>query len=105
MALIAERLADLAIRLWQHEKGAVAELEKFATVHWINADSFSARGPSGILCGFVLGHDPITQAAQLALLFLGPLWPSVVPELLRLVDQRWKAKRAEAEPCSFGVSF
>ncbi len=89
--MLAERLADLAIRLWQRDERALAEIGRLAELTPNGDGSYTARGPSGVTCGIVPGHDPVTQAAQLGFLFLGQLWPLVVPDLLPQVTRRWKA--------------
>jgi hypothetical protein len=89
---MTERLVDLAIRLWQGDETAFAEIGKLARLTPNGDGSVTAVGPSGITCGIALGGDPVTQAVQLGFLFFGQLWPFAVPDLLPSVNRRWKAE-------------
>lgn len=90
VAFINARLAGLAIRLWKGDARVYRVLERFATDVHRYGTQFTATGPSGVRCGFELGHDPVTQAVQMGFFFAGPYWPRVFPGLLREVNRRWK---------------
>lgn len=86
----SQKLADWAIRLWQGDERVIDELRRFVPIQQISPRVYVAKGMTGITCGLELGADPIAQASQLGFLFYGMLWAEVVPNLLKIVDKRWK---------------
>ena len=85
-------LVEAAMRIWRKDPGVFDWLARFAapgSVH-LDGDTFAAKGPSGVVCGFRLGDDPITSAVQLGMFLAGPYWPHVWPGLLERVNREWK---------------
>lgn len=94
--LLVRKIVDWSLRLSEGDPSVIDELAQYGEIEQIDQGSWSGMTGAQVRVGFVLGADPITNAASLAMYFLGPWWPKVMPDLLQRVDQAWRKRTKEA---------
>jgi hypothetical protein len=98
---VAERFADIAIRIWKGDRTVAEEIKKIMPGREIEESEygFVGRGPNGMAVGIQYGLDPLLALAQLGFLYAGPVWPFVTffREAWKLTKERWREEIKKAK--------
>jgi hypothetical protein len=98
---VAERFADMAIRIWKGDHTVVDEIRRIMPNRKIEESEhgFVGRGPNGMTVGIQYGLDPLLALVQLGFLYAGPVWPFVTffREAWKLTKTRWREEIRRAK--------
>jgi hypothetical protein len=98
---IAQKFADLAIRIWKGDRTVVEDIRRIMPDSDIEeADyGFVGRGPNGMDVGILYGLDPVNALIQLGFLYAGMEWPFLdfFHEANKIARKMWReeVKRAK----------
>jgi hypothetical protein len=91
---VAERFADMAIRIWKGDRSVVEDIKRIMPDREIEESEygFVGRGPNGMAVGVQYGLDPLLALVQLGFLYAGPVWPFVAffGEAWKLTKEMWR---------------
>jgi hypothetical protein len=75
--VIAQRFADLAIRIWKGDRTVIEDIKRIMPDREIEESEygFVGRGPNGVAVGIQYGLDPVNALVQLGFLYAGMVWP------------------------------
>jgi hypothetical protein len=98
---VAERFADIAIRIWKGDRTVVEDIRKFMPDREIEESEHGivGRGPNGMAVGIQYGLDPLLAFVQLGFLYAGPVWPFVTffREAWKLTKEMWREEIRKAK--------
>jgi hypothetical protein len=98
---VAERFADMAIRIWKGDRMVVDEIRRIMPDREIQESEygFVGKGPNGMAVGIQYGLDPLLALVQLGFLYAGPVWPFVTffREAWKLTKARWREEIRKAK--------
>jgi hypothetical protein len=103
---IAERFANLAIRIWKGDRTVVEDIRRIMPDREIEEAEYGivGKGPNGMSVGIRYGLEPPLVLVQLGFLYAGPVWPSIsfLLEAFKLTRKMW---REEAKVRQSKVNF
>jgi len=103
---LAERLAELAIRIWKGDRTVVDDIKRIALGCEIRESEYGLviRGTCGMTVGIQYGLEPPLAVVQLGFLCVGPAWPTLgdCEGALALANKIW---REETEKHRFATKI
>jgi hypothetical protein len=98
---IAQRFADLAIRIWKGDRSVIKDIERIMPSREIveSKYGFVGRGPNGMAVGIQYGLDPVNALVQIGFLYAGMVWPFLdfFHEANKIVRKMWREEVKKAK--------
>ena len=92
--LIAKKLSNWAIRIWERDDTVIDELRRFFPDMRVNDEGVALIKNHGMLVAISQGLDPINSLAQLGFAFFGPLWAQLpfMEQAFKMTEKAWKER-------------
>jgi len=91
---LAEKLAELAVRVWKRDRAVVEDIKRIAPGCEIGESEYglAGKGPGGMTVGIQYGLEPPLAVIQLGFLCAGPAWPTLgdCKDALALANRMWR---------------
>jgi hypothetical protein len=98
---VAERFADMAIRVWKGDRTVVDDIRRIMPDREIEESDygFVGRGPNGMAVGIQYGLEPTNALVQIGFLYAGMAWPFLdfFHEANKIARKMWREEVKKAK--------
>jgi hypothetical protein len=98
---VAEKFADMAIRIWKGDRSVVDDIKRILPDSEIveSKYGFVGSGPNGMAVGIQYGLDPVNALVQIGFLYAGMAWPFLdfFHEANKIARKMWREEVKKAK--------